>query len=186
MQVLQFQDEIAAAQQQFVSIVRAESSETVPARIGFQSGNTAADVLWLRRFGIWAFFGEPPLEKSPSERYWSVFGVGEPQGMLSIACEINSPKNGINRRIAGAYARDAEGHIYVLHRGILNAHGRVPKNLVREHFGANWGWVTDGELNSEMIIIGALGSAEFLNSLQDFVLEVARFKEVARSQHSPR
>jgi hypothetical protein len=123
MLILEREADIAIAQAQFVAVISGQETVTILVTVGFQSGNTEADVYWLPAFGIWAFFGEPPLEKSPGDRYWNVFGVGEPDGMVSIVSEINPPKRGINRQVGGAFARDPSGHTWVLHRGIFNANG---------------------------------------------------------------
>ena len=88
---------------------------------------------------MWAGFREPPLEKSPGERYWNAFGVGKPSGMVTIAFEINSPKVGPMRQVAGAYALSPEGNVHVVHRGIFTAGCKVPKSFTRSHF--HWDWV---------------------------------------------
>ena len=184
MNILDDRREIAAAQAKFVSTVQAHSAGTRQVSIGFQSGNTDAEVMWLSRFGIWAFFGDPPFEKSLGERYWNVFGLGEPHGMVPITCEINPPKQGINRQAAGAFAKDAGGTIYVIHRGILNARGRIPKAYLHHNFHWTWVDVDDGNRITKVMSIGALGSTDFLRQLSDFIGEVARTKVGARDKAS--
>ena len=68
MKILEEETRIAEAQRAFESSIRAFSTESVNVTIGFQSGNTEAIVHWIAPLGIWAFFGEPPLEKSPGDR----------------------------------------------------------------------------------------------------------------------
>jgi len=184
MRILDNRREIAAAQTEFVTAVRALSAGTRLVTIGYQSGNTDAEVMWLPGLGIWAFFGDPPHEKSPGERYWNAFGMGQPHGMVPITCEINPPKRGINRQAAGAFARDRGGATYVVHRGIFNARGRIPKADLRRNF--NWTWLTvnDGDRTTEVMPIGALGSSDFPRQLRDFIREVARFKAAGRDRPS--
>ena len=116
MNIMDDQREISTGQSEFAAIIHAHSAGTRQICIGFQSGNTDAEVMWLPKFDIWAYLGDPPFEKSPGERFWNVFGIGEPHGMVPIICEVNPPKHGINRQAAGGFARDASGAIYLIHR----------------------------------------------------------------------
>lgn len=184
MKILESWREIAKAQESFASDVRSHSSKAVDVTIGFQSGNTDREVLWLPDMGFWAHLGDPPRGKSQGNRYWNVFGLGEPYGMVPITCEINPPREGINRQVAGAFATDAEGKIHVLHRGILNAGGRVPKAEVRRSFRWHWALVDDGDRTSKVMPIAEIGSGDFIFVLRDFIREVARFKDSTRRGRS--
>jgi hypothetical protein len=178
--VLESRDAIFHAQKAFERSIRSHSSETISVTIGFQSGNTPANVHWLPSLNIWAFFGEPPLEKSPGERYWNVFGVGKPSGLIPIACEINSPKVGLNRQAAGAFAISENGKILLVHRGIFTAGGRVPYDYTHSHFRWKWVSVLDGSRTANIMPIGDLDSPNLAASVRDFIVEVIRFKKIAR------
>jgi hypothetical protein len=70
-------------------------------------------------------------------RYWCTFGTGEPaEGVsLSIVCEVNIPIEGINRRVAGAFARDEAGLVCLLHGGkVGGGKARVGKETFLEYF----------------------------------------------------
>ena len=176
MNIMDDQREISTAQSEFAAVIHAHSAGTRQISIGFQSGNTDAEVMWLPKFDIWAYLGDPPFEQSPGERFWNVFGIGEPHGMVSITCEINPPKHGINRQAAGGFARDASGAIYLIHRGIINSRGRVPKSWLRQNFRWTWVSVDDGDMITDVMPIGQLNSPEFIHKLRDFIHEVARVK----------
>jgi hypothetical protein len=182
--VIESRNEISDAQEALRRGILALSSETVPVTIGFQSGQTPADVYWCPSLGFWAFFGEPPFEKSPGERYWNVFGLGRPSGLVSIACEINSPKSGINRQAAGAFARSHAGSSVLLHRGVFTAGGRIAMSYTRPRFRWQWVEAIDGPATSDFLLIGEIGAASFPRSLCEFIQEVLRFKAAARHRAS--
>src|SRR3990172_4640807 len=181
MRILEDRGAITSGQHQFENVVRSMATESIPVTIGFQGGNTEAIIHWLPSLGIWAYFSEPPLEKSPGERYWSTFGIGKPSGMVPIACEINSPKSGLNRQAAGAYAESSTGKVNLVHRGIFTARGRVPLAYARSHFRWSWAPIQDGKRTINAMVLGELNSPQFGDQLRAFILEVARFKSLARS-----
>ena len=180
MRILDSPEAISTAQKEFERSVLALAQETIAVVIGFPSGDTPATVHWIPALGIWAYFGEPPREKSPGERYWTVFGVGMPSGLVPIACEINSPKSGINRQAAGAFAFGEGGSDHLVHRGIFTAGGRVDYEYTRFRFRWKWIDVSDGDKTSRVMPIAELHSPSLGSSVSDFVMEVARFKEAAR------
>ena len=118
MRIITDRTEISALQERFSHLVTSRATSKIPVSIGYQSGQFDTEVNWLSDLGYWAYFGFPPSEKSPGERYWNVFGVGKPSGMVSIVCEINPPVHGINRQAAGGFVRD-DFASYLIHRGIL-------------------------------------------------------------------
>ena len=82
-------------------------------QLGFQGGGLLAEVHWRSDLDLWAAF--LPIEK----RYWAAFGLGNPfdGDGKSIVVEINSPFEGINRRVGGVFLRNSKGQLYVGHRG---------------------------------------------------------------------
>lgn len=185
MQMLERSSDIAKAQSQFATEICALASESIEVTIGFQSGDVDRKVAWLPSLGIWALFDvEPPLEKSPGPRYWNVFGVGKPKphGLISIDCEINPPKRGINRQVGGAFVVEPPGKTAVVHRGMFNAGGRVPLEFTRNNFNWDWTLVIDGDKRTEVMVIGMLGEPNLALHLRQFVTQVKEFKEAARSR----
>jgi len=182
MEILENQIEISQAQKIFYESIIIHSTENIPIIIGFQSGNLHANVEWLSEYNIWAFFGNPPHGKSSGERYWNVFGIGKPSGMVKIICEINSPKKGINRLAAGAFAKDEIGDLFLLHRGNFNAGGRVPYDFTRQVFKWGWTWVNEAGSQNQFMVISQLGSNLFIKNIVEFIHRVNDFKLIARSR----
>ena len=182
MKLITDRDEIAKAQNAFANSITSKSSSMIPVSIGYQSGHYTTEVHWSLELGFWAYFGYPPGEKSPGERYWNVFGLGRPSGMVSIVCEINPPVQGINRRAAGGFAKEPSGQIHLIHRGILNARGRIEKEFVYRNFRGNFVYINDVGQRSKVIDIGNLLDGDFPKSLRDFIFEVDRVKDIVRSQ----
>lgn len=182
--ILEVKAEIGMAQEMLRNSLTFYSRESIPATIGFQSGSCDAAVTWLPSLGIWAHFGYPPKEKSPGRRFWNVFGIGKPSGMVSIVCEINPPVQGINRHAQGAFARSSDGQLSVVHRGRFNVHGGITKQFFRNHYGQPYVVVNDGSRISDVIHVGMLSSREFGESVRNFVVEVDRIKALRRSSPS--
>ncbi len=182
MKVLISKEEIQIAQEQFATAIRSRGKATEIVSLGFQSGHFDSTVSWLEGLGFWAYFGFPPGEKSPGERYWNVFGLGKPSGSVSIACEINPPVRGINRQAAGVFLEDPSGGVHVGHRGILNARGRIEKDFVFSNFQGEKLTVDDAGKRTSILHVGQLHDSSFPASLRDFIREVVRVKELARAK----
>ena len=173
--------DIEKAQASFAAAIGSLSTETMHVTIGYQGGSHDAVVMWLSFLGIWAYLGYPPSDKSKGKRYWNIFGIGRPTGMVEIVCEINSPLGGINRRPAGAFALDNEGRLLVLHRGKLHTPG-LDAEFFRANYHGTWALVEDGDRQTKFVLVATIGSDDFGANLRQFVLEVARIKNLVRNQ----
>ena len=183
MRILSDEREIGRAQQEFERIVNLADAILVQTSIGQPSGHLDTAVHWIPGIDIWAYFGFPPHEKSPGERYWNVFGLGKPGALVSIACEINPPMRGIDRRPAGAFGESSTGHLWVIHRGVFNAfRGRIPRDFTRHNFNGTWIFVNDGDEVSEVLQVGDLSDTNFVRDLRAFVIEASRLKEVFKGK----
>ena len=181
LRILEAKQDIREAQESFESAIRAIATETVPTSIGFQGGGCDVDVMWLDPLGIWVYMGYPPSEASHGGRYWNVFGIGKPGPSVGIVCEINPPFEGINRRVAGAFARDNVGRTAIVHRGKLNARG-LDKGFFTQHYRGAWATVQDGDGSAKVVLVATIGSSEFPEHLRRFVVEVDRIKKLAWKQ----
>lgn len=183
MRIMEDREEIKLTQDLFRRSLEKHQPQIVPTTIGYQSGAVERDVQWVPSLGIWAHFGEPPEGKSKGRRYWNVFGLGKPAGMVSIVCEINLPLEGIRRVVAGGFARDQKGGRWVVHRGRFTIAGGMTKEFFRAHYPDEYVLVKDGERNSEVIVVGQLGSDDFGETLRNFVLEIDRIKQIGRRRN---
>ena len=180
MRVITSGNEAQAAEDRFIASIRSRGSRTEVVSIGYQSGHFDTRVIWLNDFGYWGYFGFPPSEKSPGERYWNVFGLGKPSGSVSIACEINPPVSGTNRQAGGVFLADSSGQAHLAHRGILNANGRVEKELVFSSFRGKKLAVDDSGYKISVLYVGRLNDPQFPAALRDFIHDVTRVKDLAR------
>ena len=181
MRILVDRKEIEGAQQALEHAVLSVATEQVLTRIGYPSGYLDAPVYWIAAAGLWAYFSSPSEEKAPG-KYWNAFGLGKPDTVVNIVCEINPPVHGIYRRCAGAFAQSGED-LYILHRGNFNAYrGAIRKDFTRNNFDGKWIDVDDGDRCSELLRVGKLPDPKFVHDLRDFVQAVSRLKDRYRSR----
>lgn len=152
----------------------------IPVRVGYSGGNFPDTVSYSSRLNIWVSTGI-----SMKNRYWNGFGIEKPQegAMIPITCEINFPKKGINRTIAGAFAIDDSGETIVLHRGKIGG-GRkgIGKNLFENSYRGNWFDILDGDTENSLALIGSLSSHRLPLYVSNFVHEVARIKSLSDTE----
>ena len=127
---------------------------------------------WISDLGIW-YMRDSLVDDN---RYGNGFGTDEPEEgeNRTIICEINSPLDGIDRRIAGAFARDPLGNYYLVHRGKLG--GNYSKKVFMENYRGEWTEVVDGNQTSGVVVIGKIDES-IPEKIRDFVYEVKRIKE---------
>jgi len=181
--VLHNSEEISEAQSRFVALMTAGASPVGSRPLGWQGGQANREVHWHPVLNVWVCFDDA----AAGNRYWNAFGLGNPRdvsGTLSIVVEINSPLSGINRRVAGAFARDSDDELYLVHRGKLGG-GR--KGIGKTAFMATYHGavftIADGGLTSNAIVLGRLGQPDFQASVASFVSQVDRFKCGPRVPH---
>ncbi len=179
LKVLDSRGAIEKAHESFAATIRALSAETIRVRIGYQGGTYDTTAMWLSSLGIWAHLGYPPSGKSTGPRYWDVFGVDKPTGLVTIICEINSPLQGINRRTAGAFGQE-EGRLALLHRGKLHTPG-LDSEFFRTNYRGTWVHADDGGRRTEFVLVAMINSSDFGAHLKHFVLEAARIKNLVRT-----
>lgn len=155
-----------------------KGSKPLTSTLGWQGGNVEAEVFWNESLGIWSHFDPDGIDN----RYWCVFGVQNPfkSSNLSITCEINFPKEGINRRVAGLFVRDYKGNIYITHSGKVgggrqNIGASKFRTFVQHDQFVDVTWEDGTE--SERILIGRLEDPELSNQVNNFITKVNNFKE---------
>jgi len=173
LQVIENSDEIRGAQERFLEILFDKADEIISTeKIGFPGGRLGGDAYWSNELGIWIL----NRETKTKNRYWNGFGIHKPDSdsNVSIVCEINFPKSGISRNIAGAFAKDDTGNVYLVHRGLLG--GNFSKKDFLEKYKGEWSKIKDGNIESNVVVIGGLNDPELANRVRDFIFDVAKIK----------
>jgi hypothetical protein len=166
-------EDIAQAQRAFESRVHTSSVRSGMLAVGYQGGGREVMTHFLDRLKIWIAFDDA------DNRYWNALGLGDPfKGSKAIIAEINPPRAGLNSRVSGAFVRDAEGKVFVVHRGRVGG-GR--KGIGKEAFLAWYdgalALTKDGSQHNSVIVIGALDDPALLDNLALFINKVATFKD---------
>lgn len=170
------------AERLFVQSARSIPHQSVNTVIGYQGGTFETEVMWFPSLGLWAYFGLPPSGKSEAKRFWNAFGEGWPGRMVSITCEVNPSREGINRRTRGAFVVSDSGKVLACHRGAFNIRGGMTAAFFRQQYKGAWLRADEGSRVSSFVSVAELGSSDFGASLSAFVHEVARIKDLARSR----
>ncbi len=145
-----------------------------PKRLGWKGGGTETTVWYHPVCKLWTAF------ENRERRYLNFFGFGDPreQAGLSPVVEINPPKEGLDRRMAGAFGVDEEGTSYLLHRGKV---GGARKGIGKSSFlSAQSDYlreVIDGDRRTPVIVVSPLGSEDLTNHIASFASQVRAYKE---------
>ncbi len=155
-------------------------AEPVENTIGYQGGSFRHTVYWYAHLHMWTILS-PMLTVN---QFWFAFGNQDPNlhRSLSITCEINIPREGFNRRIAGAFARDHQGNIYLTHSGNLRGgrQGVGRTSFVAFYPGDNRETIFwPDNKTTEVIVIGQIYDPQLLGKIKCFVDQADAFKEAA-------
>lgn len=175
--------DIEEAQRTFEESFKPYIEDSYLVDIGYQGGYARRRIVWMPSLDLWAHFGAPPSEKGPPNRYWNVFGIGKPYGIVSIVCEINPPKKARNHSPAGVFAKDEAGRLLVLHRGRLTVTGGIKTAFVRGHINAEWVSFIDRGRRKDAILVARIPSDGFGKDISRFVKEIDRVKRLARKRN---
>ncbi len=157
------------------------AGKPIKKKIGWPGGHMdASDVFWNSDHGVWAYFDEELAEN----RYWCVFGVSDSmrESSLNIACEINFPHEGTNRRVAGAFFSDGE-NVYIGHSGKVGGGMKgVGKHAFRKYCeDVNIALVIyPPNRKIDLIKIGNLDDPDLPKHIAQFVKKAAGFKQFVR------
>jgi hypothetical protein len=135
---------------------------------------------WSGELGMWGIF-----EKIVGSRYWNAFGLEEPKegALRSILTEINFPLKGVDHRVAGVFAKDESGKIFVCHSGRIGG-GRpgIGKELFKDNYWGKKVMVSDGEREEEYALIGDVNSSRFPYQVREFILAVDKIKKMGTGE----
>lgn len=153
-----------------------EGGETRITSIGYKSNNEQVTVIWHSDVRMWVLLEPERLDN----RYWCAFGLEEPRtnSLLPIACEINIPREGVNRRVAAAIAEEPNGTLTLVHSGKV-AGGRkgIGKDAFLNYYDGglvNVDWA-DGR-RSACIPVTKLSASDMKRAIARFVRCIADFK----------
>jgi len=170
--ILTSRQEIENAQRQFVAKLEERCERQIPVKVGRKGGHKERVIHWSQLLGLWFY-----SEKREASRYWNIFGLSEAapreNSMLSIVCEINPPVESLSKRAQGAFMRDNNGHIWLLHRGKI---GGGKPGIGRKLFFENYQGETTEITDEKFAIIGDIDSSDFVDQVTNFVREVERIK----------
>lgn len=153
------------------------ADEDIKVKLGHQGAGFPAKVSWSEILGVWKF-----SRTVKDVRYWNAFGVGKPgtSGVLSIASEINFPWSEIDRKTGGAFAEDAWGNVFVIHRGKIGGGKKgIGKSLFEHNYRGVWSFMEDGDTISQVAVIGDLASGRFALQAAQFVKKIEILKSSA-------
>lgn len=100
-----------------------------------------------------------------------IFGEPDAQDYLVIDVQLNFPSQSYDRSLAGAFVIDADGEVFLAHRGHLTRTTKLNKQDVLREFAARTISAEDADKESELILICALEEGELVNRLFDFAEE---------------
>jgi hypothetical protein len=182
--VLERASEISQVQNELVAAFRKNGAKPVRTNLGYKGETVEYRVLWIKDLGLWL-----ATRKIPGSRYWNALGTKDPHNRsVPITCELNLPVQGIDRRIGGIAAADAQGRTILAHRGRIGG-GRqgIGSKLFWDNYEGKRVTVWDGDRESDVAAVAELGSPRFLRQIRFFVHEVERIKALAaRSQPDER
>jgi len=170
--ILTHRNEIENAQRQFVAKLKERCNRQIQVKVGHKGEYKVRTIRWSQVLGLWFY-----SEKREQSRYWNIFGISEAapkeNSMLSIVCEINPPVEGLSKRAQGAFMRDENGHIWLLHRGKI---GGGKPGIGRKLFFENYRGETVEITCEKFAVISDIDSSAFVDHVTNFVREVKRIK----------
>ena len=177
---------VVAAQTQrmgALKVLRAVLTDAAPesgkVTLGFPGGSQVETVRWNAAAALWCAFGKE------TGYHWNVFGLEYPPfgagGMIDITAEVNIPAAPGKRNAGGAFAVNASGDTFLLHRGRVNTGvGGIGQAALLAFMGDALIEVDDGGKAAQMLMIGALDDTELPHKIRAHVSRVAEFKRLAK------
>lgn len=153
-------------------------AENLKRTVGWLGGSGEFTLYWHEDAAFWVVFSDEG-DEFPF-RFWCAYGTMDPTSSTSVheTCEINPPKEGIDRRCAGIFLKDSGSGLYLAHRGRVGG-GRkgISKKNFLEQYGGKLEEVEspDGK-TEEVVLIGKIGDKSFVEYLATFIRAVDAFK----------
>ncbi len=156
----------------------------VPARnvrLTWRGGELRTTIHWARDDSFWWAFEPRRANDGNAARHALLLGHAPdpPTRRESITCEINLPRAGADRKVAGIVVADDSGALYLAHSGRMGgARPGQRKSGFRDFLDDGvWRQVTwPDSKTSEALIVAPLASPRLTRLLGQFVDSVRRFK----------
>lgn len=151
-------------------------------RLTWRGGELRTTIHWARDDAFWWAVEPRGATVRAGARHAVLLGHAPdaPTKRESITCEINLPRSGADRRVAGIIAADEQGAFYLAHSGRMGGARTGQRKAGFRGFLADGVWRPvrwpDGE-ESEALIVAPLDSPRLTRLLGLFVDAVRRFKE---------
>lgn len=162
------------AQHELVANLVKHCDKRIHVKLGYQGGYEDCFIHRSQALGL--FFYSKKIEGS---RYWNAFGLSDftpkENSMLPNICEINPPVEGLNKRVQGAFARDSDIFIWLLHRGRI---GGGKRGIGRKLFFDNFRGEVISIAGDRFAVIGNLSSQSFAEQARNFIQEVRQIKAI--------
>ena len=156
----------------------------VPARgvrLTWRGGELRTTIHWARDDAFWWAFEPRTARDGIAARHALVLGHAPdaPTKRESITCEINLPREGADRKVAGLIVADEAGALYLAHSGRMGGARPGQRKSAFREFLADGVWRDvkwpDGE-EREALIVAPLDSPRLTRLLGRFVDAVRAFK----------
>ncbi|WP_116787004.1 hypothetical protein [Flavobacterium psychrotrophum] len=177
MNIITNKAEIKRLQQKLESSLSRYATEEITVLTGHKGNSLRVTAFYSEELNMWWYF--TISEGRSGARYWNAFGTGKPKEnkLSNIVCEINYPVEGINKRVAAVWMKDA-GENILLHSGKIGG-GRIGVGKVpfQEKYIGEFKDFPSVELSGKYTEIGKLNSPTLPQQIKLFVEEVDRIKK---------
>lgn len=175
LEIISSKKEIGKYQKLFINELEQICKEKVKCKVGFQGGSLEVELHYSKKYNFWF------CSKEDTNKHWNAFGLGQPKEgrMMTITVEINTPFEGINRMLGGAFCSNELGEVFLMFRGnIRGGRKRVNKDLFVKWYPEPFMEVKEGHLGKgELVAIGKLGDPSLGSQISSFVEEVYEIKQ---------
>jgi len=148
-------------------------------RLTWRGGELRTTIHWARDDAYWWALEPRQVGATPRDALLLGHAPDAPAKRESITCEINLPRAGADRKVAGIVAADERGALYLCHSGRMGGSRPGQRKSDFREFSGDGVWRKlrwpDGEA-TEALVIAPLESPRLTRLLGQFVDAVRRFK----------
>ena len=173
--------------QQYQTLLHSQLLRLLPEQGNYTLGFPGGNFTLVVSFNSALWYAHKTITKGEESRYWNAFGIGErlrQSTSNSIIVEVNFPIYKPKKQVAGLFASDQSGRIFVLHRGTIGGRSAASRNAFQQFYPQEkWVDVDEGAGHTtKAILITSLQSDFFLEDFIFFVQKVDTFKQRERAR----